>query len=230
VFVDVAGRPRLDPDPTLDLPDGVRVERAWVRRMVWSGWHAASRLPKPTEVCAMPGSTYRLTSDPQTLTDLARQVIDEGMGLRRVEGFGVAEIATTPWRPPQPQASAATDRAAASAAPTRPSAAVVSQRLQMLLNLNLEPPEQRWLVSALRALQIEQQRTLPGAASPTAIDAVLDELLAQPTPAALTGRQREAVRTALADLDTIALRDLTTLVADALRDTATSRDATGTAS
>ena len=49
VFVDAAGRPSLEPDPVLDL-DGATVERRWARPVTWSGWHAASRLPKPDEV------------------------------------------------------------------------------------------------------------------------------------------------------------------------------------
>jgi CRISPR-associated protein Csx10 len=62
VFVDTAGRSRLEPDLTLDLGAGIELAGAWARPVIWSGWHAASRLPKPSEVCAIPGSTYSLAS------------------------------------------------------------------------------------------------------------------------------------------------------------------------
>jgi CRISPR-associated protein Csx10 len=227
VFVDIAGRPRLDPDPTLDLPDGVHIERAWVRRMIWSGWHAASRLPKPPDLCATPGSTYRLTGAPQVLADLAERLLRDGVGLRRVEGFGVTEIATAPWRPPQQ--APPTEPAAADTTTAGASAALVQQRLQLLRDLGLQPPEQRWLIGALRGLQIEQQRGITDTTHPATLDKILDQLLAQPTAADLSGRQRETIRTAVADLDPTALRDLTTLTIDVFRDTATVGDTAGAA-
>ncbi|GAA4178222.1 hypothetical protein GCM10022251_82250 [Phytohabitans flavus] len=202
VFVDVAGRPRLDPDPDLDLPNGVRLDGAWTRPMSWSGWHAASRLPKPADVCAMPGSTYRLVGEPATVDAFAQRLLDDGIGLRRAEGFGIAQIATGPWRPPS-----AGDHTPAQARP----AGGAHRRLRVLLDLDLAARERAWLVGALRGLQVEQHRaqTTPGGSAD--VDAVLDALLAQPTAAGLTGRQREGIRTALADIDPATLRDLTTL-------------------
>jgi CRISPR-associated protein Csx10 len=193
VFVDTAGRPLLEPDPALDL-DGMAVADKWVRPVAWSGWHAASRLPKPAEVCAEAGSTYLLRGDREGLARLARRLLAEGLGLRRVEGFGSAEVVTQPWRPrPEPQ-------------PARPADPAV-ERLEQVRGLRLARPERRWLVGALRGLQIEQQRS-----EEADLDHVLVELLAQPTAAGLSGRQRDAIRTIVAGLDPAGLRDLTTLV------------------
>ncbi|GLI00904.1 type III-B CRISPR module-associated Cmr3 family protein [Phytohabitans aurantiacus] len=203
VFVDQAGRPRLDPDPDLDLPAGVRLDESWTRPLVWSGWHAASRLPKPADVCAAPGSTYRLVGDPATVDAFAQRMLDDGIGLRRAEGFGVAEIAEGPWRPPAVHAQRP-------AAPAEPQGGVRA-RLRVLRDLDLQPEQRAWLVGALRGLQIEQQRAQTSPEQATGVDKVLDELMRQPTATALTGRQREGIRTALAEVDPVTLRDLTTL-------------------
>jgi CRISPR-associated protein Csx10 len=213
VFVDPAGRPRLEPDRDLDLPNGIEVDAAWTRPLHWSGWHAASRLPKPTDVCAAPGSTYRLTADPAILDAFAQRVLDEGIGLRRAEGFGVVEIATAPWRPPVPPVRGVVppDEAQPTAQTT------VQARMRSLQELALPPQGRAWLVGALRSLQIEQLRALsgqqtisPGTAAE--VDTILKELMRQPTAMDLTGRQRDGIRGALTGIDPATLRDLTTLV------------------
>jgi CRISPR-associated protein Csx10 len=193
VFVDVAGLPRLEPDPALDL-DGAEVAARWVRPVVWSGWHAASRLPKPAEICAEAGSTYLIRGDRDRLLQLAERITTEGLGLRRAEGFGFAEIVTQPWCVGLEPAEA--DRSADPAA----------GRLAQVRALGLEPPERRWLVSALRGIQVEQQRAT------TAVKDVLEDMLAQPTAAALSGRQRDAIHTLITELDPAQLRDLSTTV------------------
>ena len=58
--------PASNPIPVLDL-DGAIIERSWTRPVTWTGWHAASALPKPEELCAVAGSTYRLTGPPGML-------------------------------------------------------------------------------------------------------------------------------------------------------------------
>jgi CRISPR-associated protein Csx10 len=201
VFVDPAGRPRLEPHPDLDLMEGVSPDRSWVRPVVWSGWHAASRLPKPVETCAAPGSTYRFTGDPDALAALARRVLDDGIGLRRVEGFGVAEVVTGPWRGTE--------------APPRepePTVSEVHGHLSSLVGLRLDPAEWAWLLGALRGMQIERLRGGAVTGGGRAADTTLDELMSQPTPARLSGRQRNTVRGVLARLSDQELRDLTTLV------------------
>jgi CRISPR-associated protein Csx10 len=108
VLVDNAGRPARTPDAAL-LTDilGVRVEMShhpgWTRLTTVGGWHAASNLPKPDELAVTAGSVFELLfpegpPGPEALTALLVQ----GIGLRRAEGYGWIEIATTPWQPPAP--------------------------------------------------------------------------------------------------------------------------------
>lgn len=197
IFVDLAGRPQLDPHPDLDL-GGARVHERWTRPVASTGWHVASRLPKPTEISAEAGSTYRVTGAAETLAALAHRVHQRGLGLRRTEGFGVAEIATQPWQVPTH-----VER------PVGPTQDRSGDRLRELLALHLSPPERRWLLGALRGLQIDLQRPIEDSTRITLIDA----LLAQPTPAGLSGRQRESLRQTLRDLGDAELRDLTTMLA-----------------
>jgi CRISPR-associated protein Csx10 len=192
VFVDAAGRPSLVPDPALDL-DGAAVERRWTRPVTWSGWHAASRLPKPDEICAIAGSTFRLTGSPGTLRDLAGRLPREGIGLRRAEGFGDIRIASYPWRPPAP-------------AKKTPDAADTQVRawLQDLRALALDPPQLRWVADALRELQLAREHR-------AAPDAITD-LFGRAAAGEFSGRQRERLRLLFAQPDPQQLRDLTTLL------------------
>ncbi|MEO3747198.1 RAMP superfamily CRISPR-associated protein [Plantactinospora sp. B5E13] len=198
VFVDPAGRPRLEPEPTLDLtPGATLLPGAWTRPVTWAGWHAASRLPKPTDLCAEAGSTYRITGPPDILATLAERLGRDGIGLRRAEGFGSVTIATGPWRPAHPPPQPETDGA-------DPLQALHNK----LVDLRLDDPAWRWLTGALRALQIEQHRT---GGAPVHAD-LLNGLLSQPTAADLSGRQRTQLHAALVGLTPATLRDLTTLV------------------
>ena len=200
ILVDTGGRPRLDPDPILDLP-GVTLDRAWTRPATWEGWHAASRLPKPMEICAAAGSTYRITGDHDDLVQLGTRLLHDGIGLRRAEGFGVVDIALGPWRREIP------DLTVPGIVDT-----TIHERLRKLHKLKLAKPERRWLIGALRGLQLEIQRpTSYNDDQPGTLDAVLDELLAQPMAATLSGRQRDDIRSAVANLSPDQLRDLTTL-------------------
>ncbi|MFI6163953.1 RAMP superfamily CRISPR-associated protein [Micromonospora haikouensis] len=195
VFVDLAGRPRLAPEPTLDLaPGATLLPGTWTRAITWSGWHAASRLPKPAELCAAAGSTYRITGTPDVLAALAARLLRDGIGLRRSEGFGDVTIATQPWRP-----SAAGKKESIATDP-------LSDLHERLLGLGLDDAAWRWLIGVLRALQVEHHRTGTVPAS------VLAELLTQPTGADLSGRQREHLRKILDGLAPATVRDLSTLV------------------
>jgi CRISPR-associated protein Csx10 len=214
VFVDPAGRPRPDPDPSLDLC-GATVARAWTRPVEWSGWHAASRLPKPTDLVAATGSTYRITGPRDVLDELADRIHRHGWGLRRAEGFGVAEVATGPWRPATSaprEATPAPDEATLAprdgAEPTqRTGETRLAQPLRALTRLGLAGYQQRWLVNTMRSLQVEQQR----GALDMVTEKIVDELLLQATAIRLTGRQREGIRRTLLGLRERDLRDLTTL-------------------
>ena len=199
VFVDAAGRPSLEPDPVLDL-DGARVERRWARPATWSGWHAASRLPKPEEVCAIAGSTYRITGPAGALRGLAERLSGEGAGLRRPEGFGDIRIAWGPWRPPVTAALVQTTAAV--------DAAVIAW-LDDVRDLALDPPRLRWVADALRELQLARERRAPAAGGGQ--DTVTG-LLGRAAAGGFSGRQREQLRTLFTEPDSRQLRDLTTLV------------------
>ena len=199
VFVDAAGRPRLDPDPGLDLDAAATGLTAWARPMTWAGWHAASRLPKPEELCAAAGSTYRIDGPHDALRGLAWRLQREGAGLRRAEGFGCIEIVTTPWRPGVP------------AAVTPPESAVITASLDWHLqvqDLGLDESERHWVTEALRELQLDRARHT-GA---TAAARLADDLLARPAAARLSGRQRQKLGDLFAVTDPAVLREVTTLL------------------
>lgn len=205
IFVDLAGRPCAEPHPELDLDAGPEADaagvatlrRRWVRSGTWSGWHAASKLPKPVEFCAEAGSTYLFQGEPAALTALARRAVADGIGLRRAEGFGVVEMATKPWRPPAdetPTGTAGTDHAEA-----------VRAR-QWLDKLALTEAYQRdWLTGVFRRLQLAASGT--GQVS----EKVVEDLLTEPTAGDLSGRQRDLIRAGLTGRNVDELRDLTTL-------------------
>ena len=216
VFVDVAGRPRLEPDPVLDL-DGAEVERSWARPVTWTGWHAASALPKPEELCAVTGSTYRLAGPPGVLRGLAGRLPAQGAGLRRTEGFGGIEVVTGPWRVPetsdQPtagQQAAGEDGAGGRAAGAE---ARAMELLAALQKLRLSEDQRRWVISALGDLQRERERSASGQPSGAGEEDLVVALLRQPAALDLAGRQREELRKVFREPDSGLLRDVATLLA-----------------
>lgn len=204
ILTDAAGRPRLDPDPELDLAHaqtGAVTERAWARPVTWEGWHAASRLPKPDELCATAGSTYRIAGPDEGLRRLARRLLRDGIGLRRAEGFGEVQVITGPWRP-SPVRAVITRQASA------------DERVRdwhgKVARLSLNPAQERWLVGALRDLQLGHQRAAGDRVQAVRLAAA--EMLARPGADAFSGRQRDQLRELLAEPDAQVLRDLTTLL------------------
>lgn len=199
VFVDAAGRPRTDPDPVLDL-EGAEISRTWARPVTWTGWHAAARLPKPEELCAAGGSTYQLSGPPEILRQLAARLRREGAGLRRAEGFGDIEVVTSPWRPV----------AAAAVAALEPGSDAASldwhRRMQ---ELGLDASLRRWVVGALRELQLDRARPVGDSAAPGRL---AGELLARPAADGFSGRQRDLLRSLFTETDLGVLRDVTTLL------------------
>lgn len=97
ILVDHTGAPSVDLRAA--FPVGV-VADIWGGRLAadgTSGWHAASRLPKPGDVALAPGAVIALSGiDGHDL----RRLLDEGIGLRRPEGFGWLEIVEGAWKPP----------------------------------------------------------------------------------------------------------------------------------
>jgi|GEM_PF-576127 len=193
VFVDAAGRPAPEPLPEVDLAGtGVTVTRRWVRTGTWSGWHAASHLPKPADLCAEAGSTYLLTGAPAALAAFGRRAVRYGLGLRRDEGFGVAKVCTEAWQPTvsgEEHPSGPTDLA------------------KWVCELKLRDYELRWLLGVMRDVQGVCPEGQPVPLT------VVEELLKQPTGAKLSGRQKDSISAALAtELTVQQLRDVISVV------------------
>jgi len=199
IFTDAAGRPCLEPDPDLDLA-ACQVERRWVRSAVWQGWHAASHLPKPGELCASAGSTYRITGRADVLRRLAERLPHDGMGLRRGEGFGEVRVVTQPWRPARPPDEGR---------PQTVRDETLRQRHADIRALALDTGQRRWLISALREVQIERQRPT---ADPHKAAELVPAIMARPGVEDFSGRQREMITDLLAEPDAQLLRDLTSLL------------------
>ncbi|MGH8897663.1 MAG: type III-B CRISPR module-associated Cmr3 family protein [Egibacteraceae bacterium] len=103
IFVDDAGRPSLDfPVQEIGAALGVPVERAqsWTRPVTVSGWHAASNLPKPTDVALAAGSAVLLQPRKAVSVEALQRLSRTGLGLRRAEGFGWLAVNPPPWQPP----------------------------------------------------------------------------------------------------------------------------------
>jgi CRISPR-associated protein Csx10 len=103
IMVDDAGRPALDPIPEilrmLGMPtSSLEARRCWTRPVRVGGWHAASGLPKPVDLALQMGSVavlhFREQPDPAGLQHMAQ----DGLGLRRIEGFGAVQVNPPPWR------------------------------------------------------------------------------------------------------------------------------------
>ncbi len=92
IFVDDYGFP-TDVPRSDELTDVLGVQaavvRSWVRWTTIGGWHAAARLPKPAERAAVAGSVYTIECDTTPAAERVQDLLDRGLGLRRVEGFGV---------------------------------------------------------------------------------------------------------------------------------------------
>ncbi|SHJ89708.1 CRISPR-associated protein Csx10 [Tessaracoccus bendigoensis DSM 12906] len=106
ILVDDTGAPTTDVASA--FPAG-KVERIWGGRLTidgTSGWHAASGLPKPGDLALAPGIVVALSG---LGPDHLRGILDEGIGVRRPEGFGWLEVVEAPWRPPQRAEQGVTD-------------------------------------------------------------------------------------------------------------------------
>jgi CRISPR-associated protein Csx10 len=91
IFVDDWGRPSRDPNAG-ELAElagsAVTVHRRWYRWATVPGWHAASDLPKPSELAVAAGSTYLISAAGGIGDDTLATLAARGIGLRRCEGFG----------------------------------------------------------------------------------------------------------------------------------------------
>ncbi len=94
VLVDAAGRPCTDLGEA--IPANLEVIQVWGTRTTSqgvSGWHAASRLPKPEDRALAAGTTVVVKGN---LADV-KELVNHGIGVRRTEGFGFIERVTQPW-------------------------------------------------------------------------------------------------------------------------------------
>lgn len=64
------------------------VERIWTRPDLVTGWHGLAGIPKPEERALAAGSTAVLTN----WGDAALDQLEQGLGIRRLEGYGQVEI------------------------------------------------------------------------------------------------------------------------------------------
>jgi CRISPR-associated protein Csx10 len=157
IIVDDAGRPTLDPLPEvlriLGMPaSAVEKARCWTRPVRAGGWHAASGLPKPMELAMEMGSVLVLHFREQPDRTRLQHLAQDGMGLRRIEGFGSVQINPPPWR--RAQTSQAAQISSGKAEPSL---------LEALRDHNLlrDEPTVRWLVSRCRLVLVERERN-PG--------------------------------------------------------------------
>lgn len=103
IVVDDFGRPRLDPLPEILRALGVRTDAVtlselWTRPARVGGWHAASGLPKPVEIAVAMGSVVVVRLDGEPDADRVTRMAQQGVGLRRLEGFGQIEVNPPAWR------------------------------------------------------------------------------------------------------------------------------------
>ncbi len=172
ILVDDAGRPSLDLKSAL-ARHGVLAERVFAGRVTTEGaggWHAASGLPKPTDLAVARGSVAVLTGDRVAVTKL----LDHGVGIRRAEGFGFLELVESAW---------AVDTAVT---PKHQSAAGgLDQWQAKLRKVALNAEQTRWLANQLREVGEGQH-------------AEVNERLKRPgVPATLTESQRQAAENIL---------------------------------
>jgi CRISPR-associated protein Csx10 len=154
IIVDDAGRPTLDPVPEvlriLGLPESaVEGKRSWARPVRVGGWHAASGLPKPTELAMELGSVLMVRFRKQPGQAALQRLARDGVGLRRIEGFGSVQVNPAPWR-----------RAEAVGAAGLPGRELAPSALAALRDRGLLADEEtvRWLLSRSRLVLVERER------------------------------------------------------------------------
>lgn len=188
--------------PSLDLARALRgivgqngrvdVRPGWTRPTSVGGWHGMSGLPKPIDWAVEAGSTALLTDwDADSLATLS-----EGLGVRRLEGYGVVEVVT--------QAHEEAHLTAASAVPARAErthSGVLDDLRAGLRGDGLDKPTLRGLVGACR--DIEQQRARAGDAFD--LESAVADALDRPWARRLRSDSRAEARRLLREVDAGAL-------------------------
>lgn len=180
ILVDDAGFPSTDLAGALEQVTGVgpNERELWASRAesgLASGWHAASGLPKPAEIALVPGAVAVLNG---VETGRLRRLLDEGLGLRRNEGYGWVEVMTQPWSP-----LAETPREASppldTPRQTRDDGA--KKWLDKIDALQLTAAQKKWFADQLRRFRAGQD---------DAIHHVVDKRTGEPIARQLTDAQR----------------------------------------
>ncbi len=155
VIVDDAGRPALDPAREILRvlgmeAEALRASTCWTRPVRVGGWHAASGLPKPVELAMSMGSAAVLHFSQQPSHEQLRRLASEGIGLRRIEGFGTVDINPQAWQRPavKPPAQPAEE------GPATPSILAPLRELALLQ----EETVVRWLLDRCRMVLVERER------------------------------------------------------------------------
>ena len=152
ILVDDFGVPMTSFSEALEAR-GVSVIKncCWADRVesgVAGGWHAASGLPKPMEIGLSPGATARIERPKKD--DVLEKLLDEGIGLRRAEGYGWIEIVDRAYqRPTHPEAVSTIERSSSKHAMSNDEMEI-EQILHDLQALKLTPQQEQWLARMLR--------------------------------------------------------------------------------
>ena len=195
ILVDDAGLPSTDFAAAIQALVGLAPVKTWADRMesgLAGGWHAASGLPKPTEMAVVPGAVARL---PGLTREQLSTLLDHGVGLRRNEGYGWLEVVPKAWTPPTAKRTAG--------------APVVSRRvrsdeagtmLEQIRALKLSAEQQQWFANKLRRVR---------ARNPEGVEAAMQEAgAARLTPAQEQGSQ---------EVGLVGVRELLEMIPDSVR-------------
>ncbi len=178
IIVDDFGVPVTNFKEALEILD-IDVVKVWAPRVnsgIAGGWHAASGLPKPMEIGLAPGATAKIK---RPSNEMLERLLDEGIGLRRSEGYGWIEIVDKSYeRPARLEESRHHDE-------TEPVTSAVTSEAARILAVRLSNDQRQWLANMLR--QLDEG------------DSLTDEHLGQPVVGRLSSRQTELVKQIVKD-------------------------------
>lgn len=178
IIVDDFGVPVTNFKEALEILD-IDVVKVWAPRVnsgIAGGWHAASGLPKPMEIGLAPGATAKIK---RPSNEMLERLLDEGIGLRRSEGYGWVEIVDKSYeRPARLEESRHHDE-------TEPVTSAVTSEAARILAVRLSNDQRQWLANMLR--QLDEG------------DSLTDEHLGQPVVGRLSSRQTELVKQIVKD-------------------------------
>lgn len=191
IIVDDFGVPVTNFKEALEILD-IDVVKVWAPRVnsgIAGGWHAASGLPKPMEIGLAPGATAKIK---RPSNEMLEKLLDEGIGLRRSEGYGWVEIVDKSYeRPARLEESRHHDE-------PEPVTSAVTSEAARILAVRLSNDQRQWLANMLR--QLDEG------------DSLTDKHLGQPVVGRLSSRQTELVKQIVKDTP----QDLRTNLAHAI--------------